>query len=135
MTGIMLYIGIGILVVIGLAFYFVITWRRHQKDFRGHLEPILKSYGLRFVAARWPGFFKVGPFPKLEIEVGRPQSRVGGIRGEFSEYRIVTFQDSEDQTHEVWANLEYEMFRLCSIRWRAVSAHDLPEAAKAMLED
>ena len=131
----MLYIGIGILVVIGLAFYFLITWRRHQKDFREHLEPILKSYGLRFVAARWTGFFKVGPFPKLEIEVGRPQSRVGGIRGEFSEYRIVTFQDSEGRTHEVWANLEFEMFRLRSIRWRAASVHDLPEAAKTMLEN
>ncbi len=135
MTDATLYIGIGILVVVVLSVQFLITWRRHHRDYREHLEPILSSHGLQFVSARWPWFFKVGPFPKFEVEVGRPQSRVGGIRGEYNEYRIVTFQDSEGKAHEVWANLEFEMFRLRRLRWRTDSRYDLTEAARGLLEN
>ena len=135
MTELMVYTGIVILVVIGLAVHFLITWRRHQKEYREHLEPLLKSHGLQFLAAKWPGYFKVGPFPKFETEVGRPQSRAFGIRGEFDEYRIVTFKDSEGRAHDVWAMLEFETFRFRRVRWRAVSTENLPEPAKAMLEN
>ena len=112
MSDIVLYIGIGVLVAGGLAVQLLITHRRHMRDHRKDLEPILKTHGLTFVSASWPGRFKVGPFPKFEIEVGRPQSRVGGIRGEFDEYRIVTVQDSRGNLHELWANPEFELCTL-----------------------
>jgi hypothetical protein len=130
-----LYIGIGLLVAGGLAVQLFITHRRHMRDHRKDLEPILKTHGLTLVSARWPGRFKVGPFPIFEIEVGRPQSRVGGIRGEFDEYRIVTVQDSRGNLHELWANLEFELFRLRRIRWRAENARSLPSQAREMLEN
>lgn len=123
-----------ILVAAGISFYFLIIFRRHQKDYREHLQPILKTHGLRFVAARWPGFFKLGPFPKLEVEKGRSQSRIFGIRGEFDELRIVTFKDSGGQSYEAWANVEFELFRLRRIRWRLNNTQDLPENVKAMIE-
>ena len=135
MSDILLYIGIGVLVAIGLGVQLFITHRRHMRDHRKDLEPILKTHGLTFVSASWPGRFKVGPFPKFEIEVGRPQSRVGGIRGEFDEYRIVTVQDSRGNLHELWANLEFELFRLRRIRWRAENAKSLPSQAREMLEN
>ena len=135
MSDIALYIGIGVLVAGGLAVQVLITHRRHRRDRRKDLEPILKTHGLTFVSASWPGRFKVGPFPKFEIEVGRPQSRVGGIRGEFDEYRIVTVQDSRGNLHELWANLEFELFRLRRIRWRAENAKSLPSQAREMLEN
>ena len=135
MSDIVLYIGIGVLVAGGLAVQLLITHRRHMRDHRKDLEPILKTHGLTFVSASWPGRFKVGPFPKFEIEVGRPQSRVGGIRGEFDEYRIVTVQDSRGNLHELWANLEFELFRLRRIRWRAENAKNLPSQAREMLEN
>lgn len=128
------YIGVGILAALALTVQFFILWRRHQKDYRGHLEPILESHGLRFVASRWPGFFRVGPFPKFEVEVGRPQSRVAGMSGEFTEYRIVTARDGEGRTYEVWAKLEFELFRLRSVQWRAADGPDLPLQAQDMLE-
>ena len=134
MSDIVLYIGIGVLVAIGLAVQVLITHRRHWRDHRKDLEPILKTHGLTFVSARWPGSFNVGPFPKFEIEVGRPQSRVGGIRGEYDEYRIVTVQDSQGKLHELWANLEFELFSISRIRWRAENAGNLPSQAKELLE-
>ncbi len=109
-----LHIGIGVLVALGLTVWFLIVWRRNHRDYREYLEPILASHGVRFVSAEWPGFFNVGPFPKFEVEVGRPQSRVLGFSGEYDVYKIVTFRDSEGRTHEIWANLEFEMFHLRS---------------------
>ena len=135
MSDIVLYIGIGVLVVSGLAVQLLIAQRRHRRDHRKELEPILKTHGFAFVSARWPGRFKVGPFPKFEIEVGRPQSRIGGIRGEYDEYRIVTFQDSKGNNHELWAKLEFELFRLRRIRWCAENAGSLPSEAREMLEN
>lgn len=135
MSDIVLYIGIGVLVAGGFGVQLLITHRRHGRDHRKDLEPILIAHGLTFVSASWPGRFKVGPFPKFEIEVGRPQSRVGGIRGEYDEYRIVTVQDSRGNLHELWANLEFELFRLRRIRWRAEDAKNLPSQAREMLEN
>lgn len=119
MNSIELYIGIGILVLAGCAVQFVVSYRRHRRDHRQDLEPMLKSHGLTFISAKWPGLFKVGPFPKVEVEVGRPQSRFGGIRGEYDEYRVVTVKDSQGNRFEIWARLEFELFRLRRIRWRA----------------
>lgn len=53
------YTGIGLLVIAGLAVQFLVSRRRHGRDYRGQLEPILAEYGLTFVSARGPGFFKV----------------------------------------------------------------------------
>jgi hypothetical protein len=135
LSDIVLYLGIGALAASGLAVQLLITHRRHNRDHREDLEPILKDHGLTFVSARWPGWFKVGPFPKFEIEVSRPQSRVGGIRGEYNEYRIVTVQDSQENLHELWANLEFELFRLRRIKWRTENAKNFPSQAKEMLEN
>ena len=118
MNSIELYIGIGLLVLAGCAVQFMVSYRRHRRDHRQDLEPILNSHGLTFISAKWPGLFKVGPFPKVEVEVGRPQSRFGGIRGEYDEYRVVTVKDSQGNRFEIWARLEFEVFRLRRIRWR-----------------
>ena len=135
MSDIVLYVGFGVLAASGLAVQLLITYRRHRRDHRKDLEPILKAHGLAFMSARWPGRFNVGPFPKFEIEVGRPQSRVGGIRGEYDEYRIVTVQDSKGKIHELWAKLEFELFHLRRISWRAADGQNLPSQARKMLEN
>ena len=129
------YIGIGVLVLSGLAIQLMVRNRRHGRDHREDLEPILARHELTFVSARWPGRFKVGPFPKFEIEAGRPRSRAGGIRGEYDEYRIVTVKDSKGNTHELWARLEFELFRLRRIRWRAENGQNLPPRTRDLLED
>ena len=129
------FIGFIVLVATGIFIYVVIIWRRHQNDYKEHLAPILNAHRFKFVTAKWPGIFKVGPFPTFEVEKGRVQSRIFGFRGEFSEYRIVKFQDPKGQAHEIWANIEFELFRFRRVRWRAYNTQVLPENAKAMLEN
>jgi hypothetical protein len=135
MNNIGLYTGIGVLVIGGLAVQFLVTRRRHNRDHRQEFESILAAHGLTYVSARWPGMFNVGPFPKFEIEVGRPQSRFGGIRGEYDEYRIVTVRDSEGHIHNLWAKLEFELFRIKQIKWRSEHSQNLPSQVRPMLEN
>ena len=129
------FIELIILVVTGIFIYVFIVWRSHQKDYKEHLEPILNKHGFKFVTAMWPGFFKVGPFPNIEVEKGKVQSRIFGFRGEFNEYRIVKFQDPQGQFYEIWANIEFELFRFRRVRWRAYNTQVVPENAKVMLEN
>jgi len=135
MSNVVIYTAVGLLVAVGIAVQLVINRRRHGRDHREQLEPILAEHGLTFISARWPGFFKVGPFPKIEVEVGRPQTRVMGVRGEYDDYRIVMCTDAAGNTHELWAKLEFEAFNLCRIRWRAGNAESLPPESRGLLED
>lgn len=114
---------------------FVISRRRHQRDLRQYLEPELRRCGVDFISAVYPGMFKIGPFPKIEFEVGRPQSTIGGIRGEYDEYRIVSFKDSTGATHRLWALVEFEMFRFRRVRWRAEQKDGLPPSVLPILEN
>jgi hypothetical protein len=129
-----IYVVVGILVVCGVCFQVVRVRSRHRRDFREHLEPILAEYGLLFLSSTYPGMFKVGPFPKFEIQYGRPQSGIGGVRGEYNEYRVVEVQDDKGESFKLWALLEFELFHLRRVRWRAEKGASLPEAARQLIE-
>lgn len=90
---------------------------RRLDDERRWIEPILKEQGLTFVASRTPGFFDVGPFPKLEFHVGGHQNNFMGISGEYRSYRIVTFHDAGGRERVSWACLEHDSAGDVRIRW------------------
>ena len=123
------------LVIAGLTFQLAIALRRHKRDHRMDLEPILAAHGLTFLSSKWPGLFKVGLFPKFEIEVGRPQSRVGGIRGEYDTYRIVSARDAHGNLYEFWARIEFEGFRLRRISWRSENEQHLPSQVRQIMDN
>ena len=56
-------------------------------------------------------------FPKVEITVGGVQTRTPGGRGEYTEYRIVNYEDQSGDIKETWAKIEFEMFRYVSTEW------------------
>ena len=124
----------GVLVLSALISLFVAR-RRHSRDYREHLEPVLHGLGLRFVSSVHPGMYRVGPFPKTEWVFGRPQSHVFGIRGEYSEYRIVSFEDPKGRLHQIWAKVQFELFRFRRVRWRAENFDGLPTCLLPILEN
>jgi hypothetical protein len=126
---------VAILVPLSAAVALLTALRRHRKDYREFLEPALAAQGLAFVSSKYPGIFKVGPFPKFEIQPLRIRVNILGVSGQHSEYRIVTFHDPAGRPHEIWANLDFEGFRLRRIRWRAEDKEALPESARALLAD
>jgi len=135
MTDILFYTLLGILVLGGILASVLIGCRRHCRDYHEHLEPVLSAQGYRFLSAKWPGLFNVGPFPKIEFKVGRPTSDVLGVSGEHNEYRVVKFQGAEGTVYELWAKLEFELFHLRRIRWRAGNDQGLPAKARSLLEN
>ena len=125
---------IGVLVAGAAAFQFLLLRRRHGRSYREHLAPILERHGLSLVSSEFPGWFKTGPFPRFEVEVGRPQTRIAGVRGEFDEYRLVTAADSGGHQCTLWALLEFEAFRLQRVRWRAEPEAQAPDSVRTLLE-
>ncbi len=134
MNYVFIYILVGLLIVGGALMQFLVIGRRHKRGYREHLEPILEEHGLRFVSSQFPGWFKTGPFPKFDTEVGGPQTRIGGFRGEFDQYRRVTASDSDGREWTLWALLEFEAFRFRRVRWRAKPEAAVPDSMKVMLE-
>ena len=134
MNDVSIYGFLGVLIAGGAAFQFRRLRQRHGRAYREHLAPILERHGVCFVSSEFPGWFKTGPFPKFEVEVGRPQTRVAGLRGEFDEYRLVTVSDSGGNECTLWALLEFEAFRLRRVRWRAEPEAQATDSVRALLE-
>lgn len=130
-----------VLVAIVLAPVFIVIsayifLRRRRRDYREFLEPPLQGRGMTFIDSTTPhGIFNVGPFPKIEFQMGRPVSNIGGIHGEYIEYKIVRFRGPKGETHELWALLEFEVFKFRRVRWRTQSKENLPPEMLDMLEN
>ena len=128
------FIAVAVLISVGLALSFVVSSRRHKLDLSQYLEPPLQECGVTFISAVYPGLFKVGPFPKFEIHV-EPATSVNGTRGEYDEYRVVNFKDSEGRVYQLWARVEFERFSFRRVRWRAEQKDSLPSSVLAILEN
>jgi len=134
MTNLPLYIFL-IFVLIGVVSRFIVAKRRHKEDYREYLEPILSKNNMQYISSVFPGWFNVGPFPKVETELGRPQSQVSFLgRGEYSQYRVVTVSDSEGHMYKIWALLDFEVFKLRRVRWRVEEGQSVPGEANKMIE-
>lgn len=131
----MIYIIFGVLAIIGVGGQFFVARRRSRRDYKEILSPILNTYGLTLISSKFPGWFKVGPFPKFMMETGRPQSKVPLLgRGEYSQYRIITVSDEDSRRYKLWALLEFEIFRLRHVRWRVEKGDTIPDAVISLIE-
>jgi hypothetical protein len=128
----MLYLIVGLIVLAVAANACFLIYQRCTDD-RKHLEPLLAQHGLQFVSAESPGFPKTGPFPAVEFRKGAVLSK-GPIQAEFSKYRIVTVRDEQGTEHQIWAQLEFVLYRLRRVRWRAEQPEELPDSIRGILE-
>ncbi len=128
------YVVIAIFIIMGIGASLFVHGRRTSKDYREHIEPVLNAHGLEFKSSEYPGMFKVGPFPKFSVTAGRSQSRIGGIRGEYSQYRIVECSDSQGNSYKLWVLIEFEMFVVHSICWRVESNQHIPPSMASLVE-
>lgn len=98
-----------------LSIWFALWWLNWQhnkrKDFRKLIEPKLEQYGLKYIKEEYPGIFKVGPFKKFEIEIGKPQINDGTIQYEKSYYRKITVLANNKKEVEVWAKIDTSWFK------------------------
>ena len=78
MSDIVLYVGFGVLAASGLAVQLLITYRRHRRDHRKDLEPILLSRNLRSKSA--VPKVELGEFAASMMNTGSSPSRIQKVR-------------------------------------------------------
>lgn len=99
---------IPIVIIIGL---FVKWMSDSAKDFSDIIELELKTKGIKFISSKYPGLFKVGPFKKFEVSIGKPQINDGAIQYENTYYRIVKIKTKNNKTKEIWAKIDTSWFK------------------------
>ncbi len=100
---------------IGIAFQWITD---KTKKFSDIIEVEVKKQGLNFVNSKYPGLFKVGPFKKFEIKIGRPTINNGAIRYDNTYYRIVHIKTKSNETKFVWAKIETNLFKDTEIEFK-----------------
>lgn len=89
-----------------------------SKDFSKEIEAELKKHGFKFVSSQYPGLFKVGPFKKVEITIGKPQINNGTVQYENRYYRIVEFRTKDNRTERTWAKIDTSWFKETQIEFK-----------------
>jgi hypothetical protein len=113
-----LFIVIALVVIFGIVIQIYRVIRRRKKDYREIIEPMLKERGYELISSVPAGMLDTGPFPRVEFTTGRPQTRTPVGRGEYTEYRIVTFADTQGNRYKAWVKLNFEMFQFAHAEWK-----------------
>ncbi|GAB5473778.1 MAG: hypothetical protein Mars2KO_18770 [Maribacter sp.] len=109
------FLTILLVIPIGIAFQWISD---SSKDFSDIIALELKKHGLKYVGSSYPGLFKVGPFKKFEITIGKPTINEGAIRYDNTYYRIVEFKTKTNRTKQVWAKIDTNWFKDTTIEFK-----------------
>ena len=78
----------------------------------------LTRYGLKLMKSEYPGIFKVGPFPKFEVEIGKPQINGGAIQYERTFIRKLQVLTKNNEQREIWARIETGWFKETTVQFK-----------------
>lgn len=107
-----------LLIVCITIFFGWLDWDLNKrKNFKNLIEPQLEKFGMKYIKSEYPGIFKVGPFKKFEIEIGKPQINNSTIRYERTYYRKVTALVNNKSEIEIWAKIQTGWFKEDSIEF------------------
>ncbi|WBU89732.1 hypothetical protein [Cellulophaga omnivescoria] len=115
----MSYYWIILFVLVAIPIQLFIKWTSDKsKDFKELIEMELKKNGLKYVDSKYPGLFKVGPFKKFEITIGKPTINDGAIQYEHTYYRIVVLETKRKRKERIWAKIETSWFKDTRIEFK-----------------
>lgn len=89
-----------------------------SKDFANEIEMDCNKYGLKYVSSKYPGLFKVGPFKKFEITIGKPTINNGAIQYDHTYYRLVEVKTKNNRIEQIWAKIETSWFKDTQITYK-----------------
>ena len=108
-----------LLILPAIAIGLTIKWSTDKsKNFADIIETDLKKYGLKYLSSTYPGLFKVGPFKKFEITIGKPMINSGTVQYEHTYYRIVELRTKNNRTERIWAKIETNWFKDTKIEYK-----------------
>ncbi len=96
-----------------------INWKYDStKDFSELIQVELRKNGMKLVSSKYPGIFKVGPFEKVKISIGKPLINDGAIQYEKSYIRLVKLETKTKKVQEVWVRISTHWFKETKIEFR-----------------
>ena len=124
-----------LLILPAIAIGLTIKWSTDKsKNFADIIETDLKKYGLKYLSSTYPGLFKVGPFKKFEITIGKPMINSGTVQYEHTYYRIVELRTNlgevknegweielrtkNNREERIWAKIETNWFKDTKIEYK-----------------
>jgi hypothetical protein len=90
----------------GIVFGVIRYYFSKNKKFDDLIKPLLRKHDLTLMDIKYPGLFKVGPFPRFEISFGKPQINNGTIRYEKRYYRIMMVKTKANKELRVWVKID-----------------------------
>ena len=115
---IVIYIIGGVILIIG-GMYLSHMSQSTDQNIKEIVED-LNSKGLELIEVKVPRIFDTGPFPKFEISPAPVQTRVMGVSGEKTRYRIVTYKDKKGRVYESWLKIDITAFYLVKMKWSPI---------------
>lgn len=107
-----------VLIFLAIGFGLLIkTSSDKAKNFDDVISSELKKHKLHLVRSTYPGLFKVGPFKKFEISIGKPQINNGTVQYEHTYYRIIELENKRKMKKTVWAKIETSWFKNTKIQF------------------
>ena len=100
-----------IFIIITLGLFYIRYKIDARRNFDELLKKELKPHGFQLVKSEYPGLLKVGPFKKIEVEIGKPQINRGAIQYERTYYRKLQILTNKNQQVQVWAKIETGWFK------------------------
>jgi len=96
-----------------------VNWKLDSsKDFSELVQVELRKNNMKLISLKYPGIFKVGPFEKFKISVGKPLINDGAIQYDKSYIRLVKLQTNTNKTHEVWVKIKTHWFKETKVEFR-----------------
>lgn len=105
------------LIILATLSVLLVWFYRQTRSYKTLLNQDLQEHGLEYVSEKTPAIFDTGPFREPKGFHLAKTSKVMGIRGEWTTYRIVSYRDGEQKEYEAWVKFRYEFFRLVEMKW------------------
>jgi hypothetical protein len=87
-------------------------------DYKGKIIEALESKGYTLENITIPKLFDTGPFKRFPIQFSFVQTKVLGVSGEKTRYRIVKYKDKNGLMKKSWIEINIVAFIVTSIKWR-----------------
>jgi len=108
-----------LIISIVIALSFLMIWiSDSSKDFFELIELELRSKGMKLSSCSYPGLFKVGPFEKISISIGKPQINKGAIQYEKTYFRIIELKTKNNKTKKIWVKITKNWFNETKIEFK-----------------
>lgn len=106
-----------LIVLFIISLLILVEWLiKSSKDFTEQIETELKLEKMSLLNLSYPGLFKVGPFKKIEISIGKPIIN-GAVQYENTYYRIVELKTEKNKTYKIWARIDTNWFKETKIKF------------------